>query len=116
MILTKVVLTDYGIYRGRNEFELSCTQERPLVLFGGSNGAGKTTLFESVMLCLYGIAALEGRTAKKTYERLLDDKIHRHRENMEVAEQASVEVQFKFFHNGQEVEYRVERSWRGRRC
>lgn len=112
VILTKVVLTDYGIYRGRNEFELSCKQERPLILFGGSNGAGKTTLFESVMLCLYGMAALERRTTKKTYERLLEDKIHRRREDAAMADQASVEVQFKFFHNGQEVEYRVERSWR----
>ena len=54
MLLTKITLNDYGVYRGRNEFDFRTTQERPIVLCGGGNGAGKTTLFESIMICLYG--------------------------------------------------------------
>ena len=112
MILTNVIVTNYGVYRGRNEFDLSCTQEQPIVLFGGSNGAGKTTLFESVLLCLYGMSTLGRKTTRKAYEEFLKNKIHRYHKNTAIADHASVSVQFKFFHNGQESEYRVERSWR----
>ena len=58
MLITKVVLQDYGVYRGRNEFDLAPRDGRPVVLVGGTNGAGKTTLFESVTLCLYGMSTL----------------------------------------------------------
>ena len=112
MIVTKVILQDYGVYRGKNEFDLACTQTKPIVLVGGTNGAGKTTLFESIALCLYGISAMGKRGTKKTYNKFLARKIHRYLKSATPADHASVVVQFKFFHNGQEMEYRVERSWR----
>jgi len=59
MLLTKITLNDYGVYRGRNEFDFRTTQEKPIVLCGGGNGAGKTTLFESIMICLYGKESFE---------------------------------------------------------
>ena len=65
MLLTKVVLNDLGVYRGRNEFDFKTTQEKPVILIGGTNGAGKTTLFESVMLCLYGQDSFEEKKSKK---------------------------------------------------
>ena len=52
MLLTKIILNDFGVYRGRNEFDVQTTKDKPIILIGGTNGAGKTTLFESVMLCL----------------------------------------------------------------
>ena len=110
--MTKVILQDYGVYRGKNEFDLACTQTKPIVLVGGTNGAGKTTLFESIALCLYGISAMGKRGTKKTYNKFLARKIHRYLKSATPADHASVVVQFKFFHNGQEMEYRVERSWR----
>ena len=110
--MTKVVLQDYGVYRGKNEFDFACTQTKPIVLVGGTNGAGKTTLFESIALCLYGISAMGKRGTKKTYNKFLARKIHRYLKSATPADHASVVVQFKFFHNGQEMEYRVERSWR----
>ena len=112
MIVTKVILQDYGVYRGKNEFDFACTQTKPIVLVGGTNGAGKTTLFESIALCLYGISAMGKRGTKKTYNKFLARKIHRYLKSATPADHASVVVQFKFFHNGQEMEYRVERSWR----
>ena len=50
MILTKVILKNYGVYRDENEFDFTCTTEKPIVLIGGTNGAGKTTLFEAIIL------------------------------------------------------------------
>ena len=35
MIVTKVILQDYGVYRGRNEFDFTCTEKKPIVLIGG---------------------------------------------------------------------------------
>lgn len=110
-MLTRVALTDYGVYRGRNELDLSCAADRPVVLVGGLNGAGKTTLFESIKLCLYGMAALDRRTTRRAYEEFLGRKMHRGHGGAAGAERTSVEVSFKFFHNGQESEYRIVRSW-----
>ena len=52
MLLTKVTLSNYGVYRDKNEFDFRCDLEKPVILCGGTNGAGKTTLFESILLCL----------------------------------------------------------------
>jgi AAA15 family ATPase/GTPase len=74
MILTKVILQDYGVYKGKNEFDFTTTPDKPIILIGGSNGAGKTTLFESIMLCFYGISTLGKRTSKKAYDEFLSKK------------------------------------------
>ena len=116
MILTGVVLTDYGVYRGRNEIDLSCPPDRPVVLIGGRNGAGKTTLFEAVRLCLYGEAALGGgaagrRGGRRAYEEFLARRVHRDGGGRPSAEGASVSVTFRFFQGGRESEYEVTRSW-----
>ena len=115
MILTGVVLTDYGAYRGRNEIDLSCAADRPVVLIGGRNGAGKTTMFEAVRLCLYGAAALGGgrgrRVGKRAYEGLLARRVHRDGGGAAGSGRTSVSVTFRFFHGGREAEYRVTRSW-----
>ena len=118
MILTGVVLTDYGVYRGRNEIGLSCPPDRPVVLIGGRNGAGKTTLFEAVRLCLYGEAAFGGRVeapgrrgGRRKYEEFLARRVHRDGGGKASAGGASVSVTFRFFQGGRESEYEVTRSW-----
>ena len=112
MLLTKVILQDYGVYQGRNEFDFTCTPDKPIILIGGGNGAGKTTLFESIMLCFYGISSLGKRTTKKSYEQFLAKKIHRYLGSSTSADFASITVEFKYFHEGHETNYQVERIWR----
>jgi len=104
---------NYGAYGGHNAIELACTSEKPIVLIGGTNGAGKTTLFESVMLCLYGIASLDGHRSKKEYEAYLAKRVHREN-GMASSEGASVSVAFQIARGGRVEEYVVSRSW-GRR-
>ena len=111
MLLTKVTLKNYGVYRDKNEFNFSCSQEKPIILCGGTNGSGKTTLFESIMLCLYGISFFDKRTTRKQYEKFLGMKIHRFLGTPVSADQASIIVEFKFFHNGRVDDYSVERTW-----
>ena len=43
MILNRLTLVNFGIYRGQHEFELRPETARPIVIFGGKNGTGKTT-------------------------------------------------------------------------
>lgn len=74
------------------------------------NGAGKTTLFESVMLCLYGIASLDGRVSRKSYEAHLAKKVHR-KGGIASRDGASVSVTFQISHAGQVHEYVALRSW-----
>ena len=100
------------MYQGKNEFDFTCTPQKPIVLIGGTNGAGKTTLFESMTLCLYGISALGKRVTKKEYRKFLARKIHRYTKSLTPADHASITVQFKFFHNGRVAEYSVERFWK----
>ena len=112
MLLTKVTLQDYGVYKGKNEFDFTCTLDKPIILIGGSNGAGKTTLFESIMLCFYGISTLGKRITKKSYDEFLAKKIHRYLGSLTSADFASIIVEFKYFHKGDEINYQVERTWR----
>ncbi|HXG74814.1 MAG TPA: DNA sulfur modification protein DndD [Candidatus Nitrosotenuis sp.] len=112
MLLTRIVLKNFGVYRDENVFDLSCTDEKPIVLIGGTNGAGKTTLFESVMLCLYGMSTFGKKITRKSYEQYLSKKIHRYLGSAVSADHASIVVEFKFFHDGRIVEYQVDRTWR----
>jgi len=110
MLIKRVELVNYGAYGGSNSFDLSTAPGRPVVLIGGTNGAGKTTLFESVLLCLYGAASLDGRVTQKSYETHLAKKVHRTK-GMASQNGASISVTFQISHAGKVQEYKVTRSW-----
>ena len=42
MLLEKITLQNFGIYKDENVFELTSTKEKPIILCGGKNGGGKT--------------------------------------------------------------------------
>ena len=54
MLLTKLILENYGVYDGRHVLDLTCDENKPVILCGGKNGSGKTTILEAIMLSLYG--------------------------------------------------------------
>ena len=109
MLFERLAIENYGVYEGRSEFDLTTTPEKPIVLVGGLNGAGKTTIFESIMIALYGRAYMGRKASKKEYAALIADKIHRHEGRR--ASRASVEVAFRFHHDGSEDLYSVSRLW-----
>lgn len=112
MKLDRLVITDFGPYRGENEFDLRTTPDSPIILFGGKNGAGKTTLFNSVQLCLHGQSSLGRRTSATEYESEVRNKLHEYPDGK--AETASVEVQFEYANMGDRDTYIVKRAWRDR--
>ena len=111
MLLTKIIINDFGVYRGRNEFNFQMEPGKPIILCGGANGAGKTTLFESVMLCLYGQNSFEQKTSQKQYHNKILRTIHRYLGTKKSADEASVIIEFEFAREGQIVEYQVIRMW-----
>lgn len=111
MLLTKVTLCNYGVYRDKNEFDFRCELDKPVILCGGANGAGKTTLFESILLCLYGISFFDKKQTQKQYHEFLGRKIHRYLGTPVSATEASITVEFQFAHQGKVDEYKVHRMW-----
>jgi DNA sulfur modification protein DndD len=111
MLFTKVILENYGVYGGVNEFDFTCTPEKPIILIGGTNGAGKTTLFESMLLCLYGKYYFDKRTTKKLYDKFLQNKMHRDNRINTKSKNSSIQIDFKFYHDNEISDYSVNRSW-----
>lgn len=112
MELTKLVLNDFGPYRGRNEFTLSTSQDSPIILFGGANGAGKTTLFRGIQICLHGRSALGRRVSEADYKEHIRTKLHEYPDK--TADEASIRLEFDYAYMGEVDHYSIERSWRDR--
>ena len=120
MLLQKIVLENYGIYRDQNVFDFATTKDKPIILCGGKNGGGKTTLFESVMLCLYGQNFSEKKLGKKEYDKILDNKIHKYGTSKQEKD-TSITIEFLYYHFNREQKnkenkgvqlYSVTRSWK----
>ena len=109
MFFEKLTIKNYGVYAEKTEFDFSIIPKKPIILIGGLNGAGKTTIFESIMIVLYGKIYLGRKTTKKEYGEFIVDRIHRH--DGKRAKYASIELSFRFHHNGSEDSYMINRSW-----
>jgi DNA sulfur modification protein DndD len=114
MIFRRLVLEDFGLYRGIQEIDLAPRRRRgttlPVVLFGGKNGAGKSTIFEAILLCLYGKSAIGERARQGEYLEYLFQRMHRSPFGLSSA-RASVTVEFDFVQSGVRRVYEVTRSW-----
>jgi DNA sulfur modification protein DndD len=114
MILTRLTVENFGVFRGQVDIDLSprrlSDDTPPVILFGGKNGAGKTTLLEAVRLCLYGRNALGSRVRKIDYNAYLQERIHRPSDNT-LLHQASVQLGFEFVHAGVRSVYDAKRLW-----
>ncbi|TAG40969.1 MAG: DNA sulfur modification protein DndD [Cytophagia bacterium] len=54
MIIKKVELDNFRIYKDHNEIDLSLTEGKNIFIVSGKNGFGKTTFLMSLVWCLYG--------------------------------------------------------------
>jgi len=118
MIINKMILENYGLFAGRNEFDLSPNRQkkgpkirRPIILFGGKNGAGKTTFLGATRLLLYGKQSLEGKVTQQEYEKELISHLHRNKGAASSAQFARIGIEFDHILNGEKSTFYVERSW-----
>ncbi len=116
MILTRLTITNIGVFRGRHEFALhpisADRTSRPVILFGGKNGAGKTTILEAIRLCLYGRGALGNRVRQTDYDTYIRQRMHRNSAQKMALSTASVGLLFDHVHAGVRSTYDAVRSWR----
>lgn len=115
MILNQLILNNFGVYRGRHEFNLRPRGSGPIVIVGGKNGAGKTTLLEAIRLCLHGPLSLDEYSSRGVkqddYKQYLRERIHRNANEQLPADWASVELEFEHAIAGEMYTYSVERRW-----
>jgi DNA sulfur modification protein DndD len=114
MIFAKLTITNFGVYRGRNEFDLRPHKDEdaayPIVLFGGKNGSGKTTILDAIRLCLYGRIALGMRVRLADYETYITQRLHRSVGSND-ARTASISLTFEHTHIGVQSIYNATRTW-----
>lgn len=109
MILEKITLQNFGLFKGRQVLDVSSrSQDRPVVLLGGYNGTGKTTILEALQVGLYGKLASTPRRYGRAYEDYLRQLIHN---KAAPEENTAVEVKFRFTEGGKERSYILKRMW-----
>lgn len=118
MIITKLVMRNFRVFRGEHTIDLEPEKEtgRPLILIGGLNGSGKTSILTAIRLALYGPQAFEDVFTKQSYIERLSSLVHNGKPNeFDDFTHAFVELNFSLIVDGSEVQYCARRSWsRGR--
>ncbi len=112
MILHKLTLNNFGLFRGLQTVQLKPNGTGNIILIGGMNGSGKTTLLDAVRLCLYGKRSLGPRVSQDEYYEYLSTMIHRTPSAILPLNHASVSLEFEYARGSEKNLYRVERSWR----
>ena len=124
MLITKLTLNNFRVFRGVHEIDLrpATTRlsrngpiegtERPIILFGGLNGAGKTSILTAVRLALFGRQSFSQVLSNGEYVEALSDLIHKGVGHGGVQDNASIELEFKYSQNGEENTYKVIRGWK----
>ncbi len=117
MIIKKLVLHNFRVFRGHHEIELTPQKrgneyiDRPIVLFGGLNGAGKTSILSAIRLALYGRLAFDNLLHNQDYIDQLTALIHNGVSVSQQPKDASIELVFTYNQGGTESEFTVIRSW-----
>ena len=86
MIIDSITLHNYGIYKGKNTFNLN-----PIILIGGLNGHGKTTLLEALQIGFFGRKLTDIYQSKKlSYEEFIKKTINKDSDSSLIQMQISV--------------------------
>ncbi|HIF5986591.1 TPA: DNA sulfur modification protein DndD [Vibrio parahaemolyticus] len=124
MLITKLTLNNFRVFRGVHEIDLRPAParlskngpiegtERPIILFGGLNGAGKTSILTAVRLALFGRQSFSQVLSNGEYVEALSELIHKGVGHGSVQDNASIELEFKYSQNGEENTYKVIRGWK----
>lgn len=124
MLITKLTLNNFRVFRGVHEIDLRPAParlsingpiegtERPIILFGGLNGAGKTSILTAVRLALFGRQSFSQVLSNGEYVDALSELIHKGVGHGGLQDNASIELEFKYSQNGEENTYKVIRGWK----
>lgn len=109
MILDKLSLHNFAIYKGEQEFDLNpLSKTKPIILIGAMNGSGKTTFLQSIDFLLYGKNSNTFKSQNLSYEGYLEKNIHKDHKD----EGASISLNFRKQTRGKEENFKVVRMWK----
>ena len=109
MILDKLSLHNFAIYKGEQEFDLNpLSKKKPIILIGAMNGSGKTTFLQSIDFLLYGKNSNTFKSQNLSYEGYLEKNIHKDHKD----EGASISLNFRKQTRGKEENFKVVRMWK----
>ena len=109
MILDKLSLHNFAIYKGEQEFDLNpIGKTKPIILIGAMNGSGKTTFLQSIDFLLYGKNSNTFKSQNLSYEGYLEKNIHIDHKD----EGASITLNFRKQAQGKAENFRVVRMWK----
>ena len=77
MIFENLLINNFGVYCGKQNFDLSTKSKKPVILIGALNGSGKTTFLQAIDFVLYGKFSNYFYSQKLSYENFLTKNINK---------------------------------------
>lgn len=114
MIINKLVMRNFRVFRGEHTLELEPENDtgKPIILIGGLNGSGKTSILTAIRLALYGPQAFDDVYTKQGYIERLSSLVHNGKPDaFEDFTHSFVEIVFTLQIDGENHQYRVHREW-----
>lgn len=108
MILKSLTLENFGIYKGLHQVDLTVSEDKPVILFGGLNGGGKTTFLDALQLVLYGKHAKCSNRGHQAFGTYLASTKNRYATDSNLV---SLTLEFTHRTETREQLYKVQRSW-----
>ena len=75
MKFERLVMHNFMRYKGRNELEFSCDEQKNVTVVLGDNTVGKTTIAQAFRFGLYGEIQIENGKTKEDYQLLNSDVV-----------------------------------------
>ncbi len=108
MIFDQLTINNYGVYQGKQEFNLSPEKKKPVILIGAMNGSGKTTFLNAVDFVLYGKFSNIFKSQSLSYENFLKQNINNQNYNQET----SIQLIFHRRLKGKKQNFKISRNWK----
>ena len=108
MIFENLLINNFGVYSGKQNFDLSTKEKKPVILIGALNGSGKTTFLQAIDFVLYGKFSNFFYSQKLSYENFLKKNINKNNYD----EGAQVELIFFRKYKGKNEKFKISRNWK----
>lgn len=108
MIFENLLINNFGVYSGKQNFDLTTKENKPVILIGALNGSGKTTFLQAIDFVLYGKFSNFFNSQKLSYENFLKKNINKNNYD----EGAQVELVFFRKYKGKNEKFKISRNWK----
>ena len=108
MIFENLLVNNFGVYSGKQNFDLTTDKKKPVILIGAMNGSGKTTFLQAIDFVLYGKFSNIFQSQKLSYENFLKKNINK--ENFDHG--AQIELVFFRKFKGKNQKFKLSRNWK----